>query len=247
MNNETIKRLCDRAMCAVFPRRCLYCGVPISPEHTVCDDCRTNLPCISAPICLLCGHQKADCICKQRKSQFKAVCAPFYYENAIASAVHRYKFESKDFLALHFARDMAETVRREYAEILFDCITFVPFTKKQLRKREWNPGETLARALSEELDLPCFTLLEKLYETESQHTLSARERTGNVFGVFEACNLEKVQGKTILLVDDIKTTGATLSECAKMLKLGGAEAVYAVTFAVTRRKAQEKRLADEIG
>ena len=95
--------------------------------------------------------------------------------------------------------------------------------------------------------MPCYTLLEKLYETESQHTLSARARTGNVFGVFEACNLENVQGKTVLLVDDIKTTGATLSECAKMLKLGGAEAVYTVTFAVTRRKAKEKRPADEIG
>ena len=247
MNTETVKRLYDRAMCAVFPRRCLYCGVPIVPENTVCDDCRTNLPRISAPICLRCGHQKADCICKQRKLQFKAVCAPFYYENAIATAVHRYKFAGKDYLAADFARDMAETVRRVYADILFDSITFVPFTKKQMRTREWNPGEMLAHALSAELDLPCYPLLEKLYETESQHTLSARERTGNVFGVFEACNLENVQGKTILLVDDIKTTGATLSECAKMLKLGGAQAVYAVTFAVTHRKVKEKRPTDEIG
>ena len=247
MNGETVKRLYDRALCAVFPRRCLYCGVPIVPERTVCDDCRAHLPRISAPICPLCGHQKADCVCKQHKLQFKAVCAPFYYEDAIRTAVHRYKFENKDFLAAAFARDMAETVRREYVEVQFDCMTFVPFTKKQLRAREWNPGETLAHALSKELDLPCCTLLEKLYETESQHTLSARARTGNVFGVFEACNLQNVQGKTVLLVDDIKTTGATLSECAKMLKLGGAEAVYAVTFAVTRRKAKEKCPADEIG
>lgn len=247
MNNEAIKRLCDRTLCAVFPRRCLYCGVPIVPENEICDDCLENLPRISAPICSFCGHQKTDCICKQRKLQFKAVCAPFYYEDAVRTAIYRYKFEDKDFLASDFARDMEKTVRREYADIAFDSITFVPFTKKQMRTREWNPGETLARALSEKLDLPCFTLLEKLYETESQHALSARERTGNVFGVFEACNLENVQGKTILLVDDIKTTGATLSECAKMLKLGGADAVYAATFAVTRRKAKEKRPADEIG
>ena len=247
MNGETVKRLYDRALCAVFPRRCLYCGVPIVPERAVCDDCCAHLPRISAPICPLCGHQKADCVCKQHKLQFKAVCAPFYYEDAIRTAVYRYKFENKDFLAAAFARDMAETVRREYAEMQFDCMTFVPFTKKQLRAREWNPGETLAHALSKELDLPCCTLLEKLYETESQHTLSARARTGNVFGVFEACNLQNVQGKTVLLVDDIKTTGATLSECAKMLKFGGAEAVYTVTFAVTRHKAKEKRPADEIG
>lgn len=247
MNCEILERFADRALCAVFPRRCLYCGMPIMPEQNVCDDCRENLPRIEAPICLLCGHQKADCICKQHKLKFNAVCAPFYYEDAVRTAVYRYKFENKDFLAADFARDMLKTVRREYAELQFDSVTYVPFTKKQMRTREWNPGETLARALAAELGLPCRALLEKLYETESQHMLSARERTGNVFGVFEACNLENVQGKTILLVDDIKTTGATLSECAKMLKLGGANSVYAVTFAVTRRQAKEKRPADEIG
>lgn len=247
MNREILNRLADRALCAVFPRRCLYCGVTIAPEQSVCDSCRESLPRIESPVCLLCGHQKEDCICKQKKHKYKAVCAPFYYEDAIETAVHRYKFEDKDFLAADFARDMEETVQREYKDILFDSVTFVPFTKKQMRTREWNPGETLARALAAELDLQCLTLLEKLYETESQHMLSARERTGNVFGVFEACNLENVQDKTVLLVDDIKTTGATLSECAKMLKLGGAKAVYAVTFAVTRRQAQEKRPADEIG
>lgn len=235
MNRETLDRYVDRALCAVFPRRCLYCGVTIVPEQRVCDSCRENLPRIEAPICLFCGHQKADCICKQKKHKYKAVCAPFYYEDAIETAVHRYKFEDKDFLAEPFASDILETVRREYKDILFDSVTFVPFTKKQMRRREWNPGEALARAVAEKLNLPCCTLLEKLFETESQHSLSARERTGNVLGVFEACNTANVRGKTILLVDDIKTTGAMLSECAKMLKLAGASEVYAASFAITRR------------
>ncbi len=247
MNDERRKTLQDRALCVVFPRRCRYCGAVIVPERTVCEDCETNLPRIAPPICPLCGHQKADCVCKQRKHKFKAVCAPFYYEDAISQAVHRYKFENKDFLAADFAHDMAETVRREYGKISFDAVTFVPFTKKQMRSREWNPSEMLARALAEELGLSCLPLLEKLYETETQHTLSSRERTGNVFGVFEAINLENVRGKTLLLVDDIITTGATLSECAKMLLLGGADTVYGATFAVTRnRKANDKPTA-EIG
>lgn len=239
MNNARRKTALDRALCVVFPRRCRYCGTVIVPERAVCEHCETDLPRILPPICPLCGHQKADCVCKQRKRKCKAVCAPFYYEDAILQAVHRYKFENKDFLAADFACDMAETVRREYTEIAFDAVTFVPFTKKQMRSREWNPSEMLARALAKELGLLCLPLLEKLYETESQHTLSRRARTGNVFGVFEAVNLENVRGKTVLLVDDITTTGATLSECAKMLMLGGAKEVYGVTFAVTRNRAEK--------
>lgn len=226
----------DRTLCAVFPRRCIYCGQVIVPERRICADCEANLPCIAAPICPLCGHAKADCTCKQKKHKFKAICAPFYYEDAIVQAVHRLKFENKDFLAIPFAADMAECVRREYADLAFDAVTFVPFTKRQMRLREWNPSERLAEALAEQLNLPLEPLLVKLYETKTQHTLESRARTGNVFGVFDTADPHAVAGKTILLVDDIKTTGATLNECAKMLMLADAEAVYACTFAVTKRK-----------
>lgn len=241
MNTIKLQKGLDRALCTVFPRRCIYCGKVIVPERQICEDCETNLPHISAPICPLCGHTKSDCVCKQKKHKFKAICAPFYYEDAIVQAVHRLKFENKDFLAVPFASDMAECVRREYADIVFDAVTFVPFTKRQMRVREWNPSEALAQALSEELSLPLEPLLVKLFETKTQHNLEARERTGNVFGVFDVADVNAVAGKTVLLVDDIKTTGATLHECAKMLMLSSAKAVYACTFAVTKRKADGKK------
>lgn len=238
MNTTKLQKGLDRALCAVFPRRCIYCGKVIVPERQVCEDCETNLPHIAAPICPSCGHAKSDCTCKQKKHKFKAVCAPFYYEDAIVQAVHRLKFENKDFLAVPFALDMAECVRREYADIVFDAVTFVPFTKRQMRVREWNPSEALAQELSEALSLPLEPLLVKLFETKTQHNLEARERTGNVFGVFDVTDSVTVAGKTILLVDDIKTTGATLSECAKMLMLAGAKAVYVCTFAITKHKSK---------
>ncbi len=236
MRTEKLQKILDRALCAVFPRRCIYCGTVIVPERQICDDCETNLPYIAAPICPLCGHAKADCTCKQKKHKYKAICAPFYYEDAIVQAIHRLKFENKDFLSVPFASDMAACVRREYADIAFDAVTFVPFTKRQMRLREWNPSETLAKALAEQLHLPLETLLVKLYETKTQHTLERSARTGNVFGVFDAADQSHIAGKTVLLVDDIKTTGATLHECAKMLMLADAKAVYACTFAVTKHK-----------
>lgn len=78
---------------------------------------------------------KEDCRCKQKKREYDGVCAPFYYEDAIVKAVHRLKFENKDFTADTFALDMAAVVRREYADITFDAVTYVPFTRKQMRRR----------------------------------------------------------------------------------------------------------------
>lgn len=230
-------------LAAVFPNRCKYCGdcgALVGTTQTLCPSCQTNLPHILPEICLFCGYQKTDCICKQRKMQYQAICAPFYYTGAVERAVHRYKFSDKPFLAEIYAEDVAATVRREYAAVQFDVVTFVPFTDKQMKQREWNPGETLARAVAAVLQLPCEPLLCKLCETKTQHSLGSRERTGNVFGAFEVSASADLQGKTVLLVDDIKTTGATLSECAKMLRLGGAKAVYAAAFAVTKCKTRGK-------
>lgn len=224
----------DRLLCILFPRRCAYCGEVILPKAHVCDACLENLPRILPPICPFCAYQKEDCRCKQKKREYDGVCAPFYYEDAIVKAVHRLKFENKDFTADTFALDMAAVVRREYADITFDAVTYVPFTRKQMRRRAFNPAEVLAEKLAEELDLPKRTLLLKLYETRTQHFLKSSERAGNVLGAFAAAENADLEGKTLLLADDIKTTGATLSECAKMLKLAGAKAVFCCTFAATR-------------
>lgn len=224
----------DRLLCIVFPRRCAYCGEVILPEAHVCDACLKNLPRILPPVCPLCAHQKEDCRCKQKKQEYDGACAPFYYEDAVVKAVHRLKFENKDFTANTFALDMAAVVRQEYADITFDAVTFVPFTKKQMRRRAFNPAEVLAEALARALSLPKQNLLVKLYETRTQHLLKSSERAGNVLGVFSAVENVNLEGKTLLLVDDIKTTGATLSECAKMLKLAGAKEVVCCTFAATR-------------
>ncbi len=229
-------RLWDRLLCAFFPRRCRYCGALIVPERAVCEACETALPRIAPPACPDCGHAKDDCVCKHKKQKFDAVCAPFYYTDAIRRAVHRLKFEGRTYLAESYGADIANAVRLHFAGRSFDAVAFVPFTKRQRRKRAYNPGKLLAEATAKALDVPCLPLLEKLYETETQHRLPASERTGNVFGVYEVAPDADVKNKRILLVDDIKTTGATLSECAKVLKLAGASSVHAAVFAIARRR-----------
>lgn len=231
MNIAAVK---ESALNILFPKRCKYCGDIIVPEKTLCDNCRDNLPKIKEPVCVLCGHSKEDCKCKKHKNEYRAVVSPFYYESGIIKAIHRFKFDCREYMADVLANDMAETVGREYSGVEFDFITFVPFSKAEKKKREFNQSELLANKLSEILDLPSKDILVKLYDTKSQHTLKQKDRKGNVFGIYDVKEDFKPEGKTILLVDDIKTTGATLSECAKMLKLNGADTVYCVTAAITK-------------
>lgn len=231
MNIASVK---ESALNILFTKRCKYCGDIIVPEAEICDNCSDNLPVISESICVLCGHSKADCKCKKHKNEYRAVAAPFYYDGGIKKAIHRFKFDSREYVGDTLAVDMAETVIREYSGIMFDFITFVPFSKAEKKSREYNQSELLANKLSKSLDIPAADVLLKLYETPSQHTLKQKERKGNVFGVYDVKPESSVSGKTVLLVDDIKTTGATLSECAKMLKLAGADTVYCVCAAITK-------------
>ena len=226
------KEFLDAVLTAFFPRRCPYCGTVLTPEERICKDCLAHLPRIEEPRCPYCGASKKDCCCHKRQRYFTCVLAPFYYEDAARKAIERYKFQNKPFLASALAKDMARTVTDHVPLAEVDCITYVPFTKKQKKEREFNPSEALARALAKELSMPCEPLLLKLYETKTQHLLSKEDRKGNVLGVFDVAPHADVQNKSILLVDDIKTTGSTLSECAKMLVLGDAKAVYCATFAI---------------
>ncbi|MEG2396709.1 MAG: ComF family protein [Oscillospiraceae bacterium] len=227
------KTLYDKLLFVLFTKKCKYCGSIIPEKLEICDDCQKNLPRILPPICHLCGHSKEDCKCKNKKHEYDAIVAPFYYDKAIKIAIHRFKFGKKLNIGKTLAEDMAQAVLREYSELKFDLIAFIPMTKKEEKKRSFNQSEILANELSEIINVPATKVLVKIYETKTQHTLSEKDRKGNVFGVFDISEKADLAGMTILLVDDIKTTGTTLSECAKMLNLSGAEAVYAVTAAIT--------------
>ncbi len=121
---------------------------------------------------------------------------------------------------------------REYSETDFDYICFVPFTESKKRKRDFNQAEVLANELSALTGIPVLDALECIYDTPPQHSLSRIYRKGNVFGIYEVKDKKAVKDKKFLLVDDIKTTGASLDECAKMLRIYEAQSVNCITFAV---------------
>ena len=163
------------------------------------------------------------------------MAAPFYYELAPRSGVLRLKHCDDPDAIDYFTNRMQAVVRREYGNEPIDGLTYVPMTRRACREREYNQGELLAKSLGKRLMLPVLVTLAKQYETPPQKSLGYHARSGNVLGVFDVID-PTVRGKTLLLVDDVMTTGATLNECAKMLKIYGAKRVFAVTVAVPRGK-----------
>ncbi|HIW73451.1 MAG TPA: hypothetical protein H9684_03940 [Firmicutes bacterium] len=236
-----VKRSAGRRLLAVFyPERCACCRKPVPCGALACGECRAALPAIPPPVCPLCGAARADCACRGRRRTVERLTAPFYYEGGARRAVRHLKFNGHPDAAELLYTAMAETVRREYGGRLFDAVIPVPVGPATLRRRGYNQSAVLAKGLAEELGLPMEEALVKLWDTTPQRELPADRRGGNVFGVFDRAESADFAGKALLLVDDVATTGATLDECAKMLKLYGAREVYAVAAALSRLSKEKK-------
>ncbi len=232
----------QRLLAAVYPERCACCGRVVSCGELVCAPCRALLPVVEPPLCPLCGCGRSDCSCEGRRRLVEGIVAPFYYEGASRDAVRNLKFYNRLYAAEPLALAMAAVVRREWLApddgrpaVRFDGVIPVPVSRATFRRRGYNQSALLANKLAEALGLPMEDALVKLWDTPAQRGLPAYRRSGNVLGVFDRAAGADFTGCTLMLVDDIATTGATLDECAKMLKIYGAREVYAVAAALTRR------------
>lgn len=204
--------LMERLLGLLFPNRCFLCGKLIPAGEVCCETCRKQLP--PKPF--------------QRKLALPgagaagvSVLSPLSYEGRVRKALFRFKFRGKKGLAKPMGALMAGAASRTGGK--FTAVTWVAMTAKKRRKRGYDQSELLARAVAEELGLPCLPLLQKVRENQVQHQLSGRERRKNVKGAYLA--LPEAAGQALLLVDDIVTTGATLGECAKELYRAGAAEV----------------------
>ena len=222
----------------LFPHHCFLCGEVILPRQKLCAECVRRAPYILPPLCEHCGRNEDDCTCRGHSRSYKRVVSPFYHKGVVKSGIQSLKNNEYAVVTEGFAAEMAEVVRREYGGIAFDLITAMPMHPEDVHERGFNQAVGLARALSEMLGVSYMPTLKKLRTTEPQKGLTAVRRQGNLLGVFDV--VADVAGRTILLVDDVTTTGSSLDECAKMLKIFGAEEVYAVTAAATVLQKTEK-------
>lgn len=200
-----------------FPRKCPFCGTLVGKD-LLCSRCRDTLP-------------RNDGV--RSGAGFGRCAAPLRYEGPVRDAVLRYKFNSRlDYLAC-FGRMMAQTAAEEFSGE-FDAITWVPVSKKRLRKRGYDQARYLASSVCVDWHVVPQETLRKIRDNQPQSGLTDRkERRANVLGVYEAVNPAEIAGKRFLLIDDIFTTGATLSECVRVLKDAGAQEVMCLTLAIT--------------
>lgn len=220
----------ERLLRLIYPARCPFCGRLTGDVTRPCGHCLEKIPFIRPPVCPRCGAPVKECSCRGRGVGVSGGCGVVLYRGVGKRAAQRLKFRG-DREAIRLAADyLAAAVRRDFPEVSFSAVTFVPMHRKDRRRRGYNQSELLARALGERLALPVETLLKKMRHTPHQRELSAKERRVNLSGAFVPTGEDAPE--TVLLVDDIRTTGATLAECAKVLRRIGVKQVYTACFAL---------------
>lgn len=214
----------------LFPKHCIVCDRVIHPYDSLCDGCKGLLSPVKAKRCPRCGHTENDCCCGRYAYHFRGLVSPFKNEGFAQKAIYLYKFRRNTDAAEYFAEHMVRALRETFPDVDFDCITAVPMHKTVRRRRGFDHAEYLARAVSRELGVPFVRLLYKHRSNKTQHTLNAAERFENVKNAYKAYDNEY---ENVLLIDDIKTTGATLDECSRRLMLAGTENVYCATAVIS--------------
>lgn len=165
---------------------------------------------------------------------FKTCVSPLFYENTVREAILRFKFNDATAYAELFGEFIADSIRENLSGS-YDIITWVPLSRKRLKNRGYDQAMLLAMSAALKLGDVAVELLVKQTDVPAQSGVGSPEkRRANISGVYSVCDEELVRGKRVLLIDDIITTGSTLSECAKTLKLSGAEEVVCATLARTK-------------
>ena len=219
--NDELNKLSRGILDFFFPRRCPFCGA-VAGKELLCKKCLRSLP--------FTGEHAV------REGTFGRCAAPLYYEDSVREAILQFKFKGKLGGLSCFGMLMAECAAEHYSGA-FDAITWVPVSKKRLKKRGFDQTRYLTGSMCVDWHVAPIETLRKVTDNPPQSTLETEEqRRANVLGVYEAVNAEQFRGKRLLLVDDILTTGATLSECVRVLKEAGAGEVMCLTLAMSREK-----------
>lgn len=216
--------------------RCIACGREVFDEVGFCDECRARLPFNNGKTCKKCGvridGEEDYCgNCVEGKMYFDRAYSVFDYDGVVRRAILRMKFGNCGSYARVLSRYLAYLANK--LKLDFDIVTFVPMSKSSYKKRRYNQAELLARGFCDimGIDDKFVATLVKVKDTSPQEKLNRAERKQNLIGCFRLADGVSVKGKSVLLIDDIKTTGSTVNECAKVLKLKGAAGVNVLTVA----------------
>lgn len=213
----------DRILDIFFPAKCVLCRKVLKENETdLCHSCRAGTEDFPKP--------------KQKISYVAGWAAMWYYNGEVRRSMLLYKFYGRQSYGSVYGRLLA---MRLSAKPLcsYDILTWVPVSRIRKWRRGYDQVELIADAVGKELGTPAIPTLKKIRHTKPQSRLSDHShRKANILGAYQVLDPSAIKGKRILLLDDIITTGATVSECAKMLLTYGAKEVYCAAVAANKNK-----------
>ena len=202
----------------LFPPKCAFCGRVLISDDTLCSKCVETLP-----FTLNGGRQEGE--------YYDFCVSPLYYKGAVRKSILRFKFKGASSYADVYGKILSDCIR-ENRDVEYDVISWVPLSSNRKRSRGYDQAMLLALATALELNDVAIETLVKPHDVQAQSELSGRdERSANISGAYEVVDQELIEGKRVLLIDDIVTTGSTLSECANMLLSAGATRVICAALA----------------
>lgn len=229
----------------IFSANCRTCDTPFSSlkEKYICQRCFSKIDFVGPPYCDKCGKllvesfsqiQRPLCReCQTAKRYFYQARGVGLYENILRESIHLLKFKKKKCLHKPLGELMVNYLKEQQRDLIrqIDFIVPVPLHRKRLKLRGFNQAELLAGYMGKQFNLPLNFELKRIRYTIPQMNLPREERLENIKEAFEVKNPDILVGKTLLLVDDIFTTGATVNECSQVLIKAGAKQVLVLTLA----------------
>lgn len=251
-----IKEFFSKILAEIFVDKynCIVCDAELRApsKYGLCDECKAKLTFIQDRICKKCGRlqfNEADyCLtCQEHKRNFDFARSCVVYDDAAKEIVRGIKFGGKRYFAKYVANYLVERYNNTFDNANVDIIVPVPLTKKSKTGRGYNQSWEIAKEFAKAVNLTADDkVLVKIKNTQEQARLSGSDREENIIGAFQVKFPDKVEDKSVLIIDDVMTTGSTASEIAIILKKAKAKEVYLLTFASTKYKVEGEKHEDRM-
>ena len=245
-----LRRCLSTLLDLLYPPRCPICDDLLPPGRLICPECLPKLSYVKKPRCLICGKGISDATqeycrdCRKKPHMYEQGRALFEYPS-VAMSMYRFKYGGRKEYARFYGKQIAYYLKEDIRKWHAQALVPVPIHPQRKYKRGYNQAEALAEEIGFYLQIPVEKgLLKRVKNTQPQKLLDDRQRQNNLKNAFKI-GQNDVKWKSIIMIDDIYTTGSTIDHCARVLKQHGVEKIYYIAIAIGREDSGNGGLKNE--